>query len=383
MVLVLLGGLMETFYSPTGQSTDEGGGFTSTGAAWMSVGSLAAALALAVLVIWRRDRPLLVTLAGAAAGALLQVGPVAAMIGLASLIARRRGGQVVVGAVAAAAAVLVSTITDAYFSARSESIIQQFVVSEAGPAERAEVPVAVAVIIVLLSLGVPTAIGILQRVRGSEAAARQSRDVLDVELARSREREEIAREIHDVLGSRLSLLSIKAGAIEVREEEYPKIAGEIADIRWIASQSLDDLRSLLGVVKGESRPVSLTELRRIVEESVVEGQPVGLSIYLNEAEQAPDRLARAVVRVVQEAITNARKHAPGQFLTLSVSGGPGEGIEILAVNPLPERAADAPGTGRGLEGMRERTRMVGGELQAGAVGETFRIAARLPWPVQS
>lgn len=90
---------------------------------------------------------------------------------------------------------------------------------------------------------------------------------------------------------------------------------------------------------------------------------------------------RTVYRVVQEGLTNARKHAPHAPVAVRVAGQPGSGLAVAVTNPLPAGLADAgiPGTGAGLAGLAERVALDGGTLRHGTVDGGFRLAVQLPW----
>jgi signal transduction histidine kinase len=100
----------------------------------------------------------------------------------------------------------------------------------------------------------------------------------------------------------------------------------------------------------------------------------------------PDTVGRTVYRVVQEGLTNARKHAPGQPVSVTLAGRPGAGLEVSVVNrlgPAPAPAdtvAPVPGTGTGLIGLSERLELAGGRLDWRNSPPEFRLCAWLPWP---
>jgi len=218
-----------------------------------------------------------------------------------------------------------------------------------------------------------------ERAVRAEAEAR-----LRAEQSQHRAREQIAREMHDVLGHRLSLLSVHAGALEYRPDAP---AGEIARaagvIRASAHQALQDLREVIGVLCapiGELPQPTLAEVRELVAESV----RAGMQVDLHEASTGavPDSLGRTAYRIVQEGLTNARKHAPGAEVTVTVTGTPGPGLTIEVRNAAAAGAGPDPGSGQGLIGLAERAALAGGRLEYGptAVGG-FQLCAWLPWPV--
>ncbi|AHH95902.1 histidine kinase [Kutzneria viridogrisea] len=217
---------------------------------------------------------------------------------------------------------------------------------------------------------------------------------LRVDQAKLRERERIAREMHDVLAHRLSLLSMHAGALEFRPdapaEEIAKAAGVI---RASAHQSLVDLREVIYVLRdpesiGEpQRPqITLADLPDLVRESEQAGMDVAFVMDVQHVEDAPAGLGRNAYRIVQEGLTNARKHAPQVTVHVQVSGAKAEGLVIEMRNALqgtrPRQAGGAvPGAGAGLAGLTERATLAGGRLEHGrtTAGE-FRLWAWLPWP---
>ncbi|MFJ2161412.1 sensor histidine kinase [Streptomyces sp. NPDC087856] len=211
---------------------------------------------------------------------------------------------------------------------------------------------------------------------------------LRVERGRRAERERIAREMHDVLAHRLSLLSLHAGVLEYRRGLPPeKLAETAALIRAGAHQSLEDLREVIGLLRapdGErDRPQpTLSDVPGLVEESRTAGLRLAYANRLDPAADIPERLGRTGYRIVQEALTNARKHAPPRAATrLELRGGPGEGLTVEAVNPLGVfGGTTVPGSGSGLVGLAERVSLAQGRLGHGPTPDgEFRLTAWLPW----
>ncbi|TWD78962.1 signal transduction histidine kinase [Kribbella amoyensis] len=203
---------------------------------------------------------------------------------------------------------------------------------------------------------------------------------LEAQQAQMRAREEIAREMHDILGHRLSLLSVHAGALAYRPDaSTEEVAGAAEIIRASAHQALQDLREVIGVLRapvGELPQPTFSDLPALVEGSRRAGVPVDLE--LDAPGTLPDHVGRTAYRIVQEGLTNALKHAPGQPVTISVTGAPGNGLEVEVSNPAPQRP---PGVGQGLIGLKERAALVEGKLEHGRTpAGDFRLAAWLPWP---
>ena len=222
---------------------------------------------------------------------------------------------------------------------------------------------------------------------------------LRAEQAQQRARDEIAREMHDVLGHRLSLLSVHAGALEFRPDASPEeIARAAKVIRENAHLALQDLREVVGVLRapvGELPQPTLADVRQLVAESGRAGMRVGLREELGGA-TLPDLVGRTAYRTVQEGLTNARKHAPGAEVVVRLAGSPGEGLTVEVCNEAPgSRPAPGPdpgpaagpeavsdfGPGQGLVGLAERVALADGRLEHGpTAGGGWRLAAWLPWP---
>jgi signal transduction histidine kinase len=203
---------------------------------------------------------------------------------------------------------------------------------------------------------------------------------LQAEQAQLRAREEIAREMHDVLGHRLSLLSVHAGALAYRPDaSTEEVAGAAEIIRASAHQALQDLREVIGVLRapvGELPQPAFADLPGLVEGSRAAGIPVQLTLDADGA--LPEHVGRTAYRIVQEGLTNAVKHAPGEPVTISVTGAPGNGLSVELRNPAPNRRR---GDGQGLKGLTERAALVEGRVEHGRTPDgDFRLYAWLPWP---
>lgn len=210
---------------------------------------------------------------------------------------------------------------------------------------------------------------------------------LRAEQAQHQVRESIAREIHDVLGHRLSMLSVHAGALEFRPDaSEDEVRRSAKVIRESAHQALQDLREVIGVLRapvGELPQPTMADLRLLVEEA----DDVGTHVVLVEEHEGavPEHVGRTIYRIVQEALTNVRKHSPGATTQVRVEGGPGDGLRVEVVNgPSPtlvEEGTPRPGSGQGLVGLAERVSLASGRLEHGPEEEGgWRLTAWLPWP---
>jgi signal transduction histidine kinase len=219
----------------------------------------------------------------------------------------------------------------------------------------------------------------------TERAVRAEQEqALRVEQGQRQERERIAREMHDALGHRLSLLSVHAGALEFRPEmpadELSRAAGVI---RSAARDCVDDLREIVGVLRsqhtvdGPRRGIG--ELDKLLAESRLAGMVIDVSVGV-ELSVVPDSIGRHGYRIIQEGLTNARKHAAGQEVRLVLAGGPGAGLTVELTNQLVPGEA-GPGSRVGLIGLAERASLAGGRIEYGPTGAgRYRLAAWLPWP---
>ena len=206
--------------------------------------------------------------------------------------------------------------------------------------------------------------------------------------ARQLERHRIAREMHDVLGHRISLLSLQAGALALRAGTLPaEVAGALGQIRDTAHQAMGELREVIGVLgddrageaPGRPQP-TLAELTHLVDECRHAGMRVHLDCQVGEPEAIPATVGRSAYRVVREGLTNARKHAHDAEVTVRVQGAAGDGLTVEIRNASPGGDGPLPGDGTGLIGLTERVSLAGGRLVHGRTGGQFQLRAWLPWP---
>jgi len=247
--------------------------------------------------------------------------------------------------------------------------------------------------LLVIAVGVGAAVRVrrvrLARLRDAAAAA-EADAARAAESLRTRERRQIAREMHDVLAHRISLVSLHAGALEIRpdlsSDEVVRAAGTI---RASAHQALEDLREILGVLRDGSdglapRP-GLEELDRLVADCRSAGAVIEVDDRRPDA-PVPSSPSRAAYRLIQEGLTNAGKHAPGVPVGLGLDRTAGGELHVWLRNALPAApSVSLPGARAGLVGLAERVSLAGGRLdhgvRRGADGTlAFHLEAWLPWP---
>ena len=279
----------------------------------------------------------------------------------------------------------------------------------------------------LLTAAAPVALGLLVQtrrelaVRIDELTRGQEREqALLAQSVLSMERARLAREMHDVVSHQVSLISIQAGALQVRAGDPVATAETARTIRLLSVKTLEELRQMVGVLRaagGDGRELTpqptLADLPRLVGASGVNarldagtlgGGPVdGAAPAAGEdadtdtdldldagADQPvrdwpvtdwPEPVQRAAYRTVQEALTNVRKHAPGSEVSVRLRTR-GDSLVVQVRNGPPEPGAEPlllPGGGHGLIGLRERAQQLGGTLESRHTWDGgFVVQAELP-----
>jgi signal transduction histidine kinase len=207
--------------------------------------------------------------------------------------------------------------------------------------------------------------------------------------ARTSERSRIAREMHDVLAHRISQVSLHANAVMFREDlSAEEIRKSVAIIQEKANAALVDLRGVLGVLRdpatGEilDRPQpTWADLPALVDEARASGMHIEYAddVRADGDDAIPDLAGRTLYRLVQESLTNARKHAPAAAVSISLTGSAADGLTLEVRNPLGFHPSDTPGAGLGLVGLRERLELAGGTLSAGREQSEWIVRGWVPW----
>nr|WP_308315821.1 histidine kinase [Streptomyces sp. CC228A] len=322
-------------------------------------------------------------------------------------IAPSSGGALLVAVFGAAVRVPFPRLAVVGGAALAGSVVQGFIWPDP------EFPPLVNLVASLLLLLLVIGWGMLVRARRQLVAALRERARraeaeagLRAQQAQRAAREAIAREMHDVLAHRLTLLSVHAGALEFRPDAPPaEVARAAGVIRDSAHEALQDLRQIIGVLRapgeaddghGDRPQPTLATLDSLIAESRNAGMAVTFDNRTGDPATVPAATGRTVYRIVQEALTNARKHAPGTAVTVTLGGRPGtdpwaaperlpdqdRGLTVEVRNPAPDGPVpDVPGSGQGLIGLTERAALLGGHLTHGPEPEGgFAVRAWLPWP---
>jgi signal transduction histidine kinase len=222
-------------------------------------------------------------------------------------------------------------------------------------------------------------------VAGRERIAQLEREQeLVAEQARLRERAHIAADMHDSLGHELALIALRAGALELAADLTPANQEAVAALRASAVTATDRLRRTVSLLRTPQSRASIEPPDESVAALVDRARAAGMAVALDwtqppgaPSEALPRSVDRAVHRVVQEALTNAARHAPGAEVLVDVRYDPDE----VVVTVRDQGAAGVPGGaggGSGLVGLRERVRLLGGTLRAGPHGGGFAVTARIP-----
>ncbi|MFP5019944.1 sensor histidine kinase [Pseudonocardia phyllosphaerae] len=263
----------------------------------------------------------------------------------------------------------------------------------------AAAPVAVATLIVvgpydslgdpLVVAGVHAVMVLFGMARRDSARRVEEREQTLVADARAREeharaeaiadRARVARDVHDVLAHSLSALAVQlqgARLMAQRDGAAPDTVAQLERAQQLASDGITEARRAVRALREGPAPVDVTaELRELVDAhpGAVLDAATDLEVGAREGE--------TVLRTAQEALTNARKHAPGAPVTVRLHRtGDGAGVELEVLDRAITPAAPGDGQGSGLVGMAERAALVGAELEAGPTADGWRVHLRLPAP---
>lgn len=348
-------------------------GHTTAAWSWFVIGDPLVALGCLTALVWRRRFPVTVAVTVAVASTASALATGAALLAMCSIGTRRR--PVEIGGVVAAY-VIASQFTVRFY-----------------PVESPPSSLWLQLALTTLSAGIAVSMGVAIGARRVEvrflrdrAESAEREQSARAAQARALERNRIAREMHDVLAHRISLVAMQAGVLDHRgdltaEENRVLIRG-IADG---SHQALEELRDVLGVLRadpGHPEPPqpSLDRIPELVAEAGASGLDVTLTTTVTG--KPADAVGRTCYRIVQEGLTNAAKHAPGAGVHIALDGTAGDELRVSVRNSAATTAVgQRPASGFGLLGLTERVTLAGGELSHHRTPDRgYVLAARLPWP---
>ncbi|MEV2275020.1 histidine kinase [Nocardiopsis sp. NPDC049922] len=244
-------------------------------------------------------------------------------------------------------------------------------------------------IVLVFYLVLPWLVGVHRRQQAELSAAGweharqlQREHRLTAEQARSRERSRIAQDMHDSLGHELSLIALRAGALEVTPDLADEHRRAVAELRADAVTATTHLREIIGVLRADAEPAPTVPVDEGVPALVERVRASGMRVMLvreGDLTDLPPMVGRAAHRVVQEALTNAAKYAPDASVTVwAITDGRTLEVRVTNAAPVGVLPETAEGGGRGLIGLRERVRVAGGSFAAGPCDGGWEVAATLP-----
>ncbi|WP_412734526.1 sensor histidine kinase [Krasilnikovia sp. MM14-A1259] len=225
-----------------------------------------------------------------------------------------------------------------------------------------------------------------REVQGALAREEQRSEQEQARRAVLEERARIAREMHDLVAHHMSLIAVRAETAPYRRPgSSPEVRDEFAEIATAAREGLTEMRRLLGVLRSETPEPDrapqpdMAGLDELVAEAARSGMDVELVLEPGPAPVAAT-VGLSVYRIVQECLSNARRHAPAARVQIAIRGGHDD-LELRVVNGRATGVPvhQAPGTGHGVVGMRERAETLGGQFSAGpTAGGGYEVRAILP-----
>ncbi|TDP30699.1 sensor histidine kinase [Nocardia ignorata] len=348
-------------------------GCTADTCSWLVTGDPLIALGCLAVLPLRRRFPFAVALVVVIASAASALATGAALLALCSLSTRRRPVEIAV--------VVAAYVTAAQFA------------QGLYPVDTPPAPVWLQFALTVSTAGIAVATGVAIDARRVEVRSLRDRaDSAEREQgaraaqARATERNRIAREMHDVLAHRISLVAMQAGVLDHRDdlsaEEKRMLIRGIADG---SRQALEELRDVLGVLRADpDRPEPPQPTLDRIPELVADARSSGLDVTLagTVTGTPPETVGRTGYRVIQEGLTNAAKHAPAAEVRVTVDGAPGGELRVSVRNSAGTTAvARPPASGFGLLGLAERITLAGGTLDHHHTSDNgYVLTAQLPWP---
>ena len=343
--------------------------------------ALALGLAAAAALVLRRRAPtaalavsggLVLTLFALdhAAGAVAVIAPAVALYSL----ALSRGRVHLVAAVVAAAAAV--AVADIFLAGRHAHALTLQTAAH----------VALVAIPVLAAEALRNRRSYVQLLLERLALAERTREQ-EARRRAEQERLRIARELHDVVAHTLTTINVQAGvAAHLAERDRSDARDALATIEAASHEALDELRAILGVLRdpdGSSVPLEpapdLDAVRDLIDRTRASGVDASLELAGDQPERVPEAVQLAAFRIVQESLTNVRRHAPGAAARVRLCYAVDRLHVMIENDSAPRRTGNGRGPGVGILGMRERATALGGTLSASSSPDGFQVEAELPY----
>jgi signal transduction histidine kinase len=225
-----------------------------------------------------------------------------------------------------------------------------------------------------------------QREVTAERRARENHEAriaeLDCKAAAAEERARMARDLHDVIAGHLSAIAIQsAAALSMAETDPVMMIKVLKAVRENSVASLSEMHAMIGLLRSEEARLERTTPARLrdIDRLLASARAAGLDVRVRAdgSDGLPAAVDLSAYRIVQEALTNVVKHAPGSRAEVTVDRS--DSTLVIEVINEGVRRSRAAGSGRGLLNMRERAQAVGGVLEAGpSAGRRWRVRAELP-----
>lgn len=239
--------------------------------------------------------------------------------------------------------------------------------------------------ITVTSIGLPLVIAFVirshRRVDEATLHVKESQDTLSEERTRQEEREDLAREVHDTLASRLSSIALLAGTMDSPDAER---------LRQGTVHAMDDLRGLLSSLRREGKQTVPTQEAtynnlKDIQDAIADAESLGLrvspcTIVVDSYANAPFEIRKGVHRITKEMLANALRHSDDRLAMLTIEGGPGTGIQISTANHYSDAVTYGVGAGKGMVGMKERAHLLGGTSDVEYSEGRFSMKIWIPWP---
>lgn len=355
--------------------------------------SLLGAFTVPFVLIWRARFPEIVMAITLVATTILTIGSTTAWVALGGLFVHRqvplrKDPWLWLAAAGTSAVTHLAVWRDTSTILPEHSLIGLVALEGRGQGWRELLPwyTEAATTVILMSM----VLGVIALARARHHVARVEREArasqvetanLAHELARYEERERIARELHDSLGSKLAAVSMLSGAVRAQSGDPVAVESHAQQLQHTAYEATAQMHDIVRTYRSTAAPrTTMRDVDDLIASCLRQGMLIHAELNLDTSAPAAPAVDRAVYRVVQELTTNAAKHAPDHMLVLRAWGGAEQGgVHIEAHNPIPASSPMPPSGGAGLIGAAERVEQLGGWITTSPTDGIFRVHAWIPW----